>query len=196
MQIALVTITHPVEPGAFVPFINGKAPLKEITIDARFIESLRALKFDVEVHANPYDPIAAANEKAERLSSQLGGQAVDEDVTTEDVALVAESEPVAVTVEQPQQVTEVVADEPISNVIAETMAATPEVVAEDANAGDASDEGVISDEELAQLRVNVESALSLSKLREVVSAYGIEIPPTFTRVKDARTYVLDLLNGE
>lgn len=93
MSISLVSITHPVDPSAEVPFIGGRCPLSKVAVETWKVAHIKAMGFGVEVHAEPYDPVAESNAAAEQLAAQLAGAVVEEAPVVEEV--VTESSPPA-----------------------------------------------------------------------------------------------------
>lgn len=93
MSISLVSITHPVDPSAEVPFIGGRCPLSKVAVETWKVAHIKAMGFGVEVHAESYDPVAESNAAAEQLAAQLAGAVVEEAPVVEEV--VTESSPPA-----------------------------------------------------------------------------------------------------
>ena len=71
MQISLVTITHPKDPGAEIPFIGGRCPQVEIKVETRQARLIAEMGFGVEFVEEVYDPIAAQAKRAAALAASL-----------------------------------------------------------------------------------------------------------------------------
>ena len=71
MQISLVTITHPKDPGAEIPFIGGRCPQVEIKVETKQARLIAEMGFDVEFVQEVYDPIAAQAKRAAKLAAAL-----------------------------------------------------------------------------------------------------------------------------
>ena len=189
MSNSLVSISHPIEPSAFIPFINCAAPLVQVVIDTRFIDPLERTGFIVEVHKSPYDPVQVANEKAEALATALAASTG----VTAPVTAPAPSVAKAKAPKAPAPVPEVVVEAPAAPAVeAEVVVEAPAVEAE----VPVEDDGVISEEELAELRERVSSAESIKVVRAIAAEYEIELPVGLTGLDNLKATILGMLSGE
>ena len=182
---SLVSITHPRNPSELVPFINGNAPLTKVCVETRFVEPISAMGFDVEVHEEPYDPVAANNAAAMKLAQALVGSVVVEEAQVQSV--VAEAEPTP----------EPVAEAPVAEAPAEETATVGELAATEASTeGAASEEGSeMSAEDLAALRKAIVALTSVKKAKELMKAYGIELDAGITALEDIKAALIVMIDG-
>ena len=71
MSLSLVTITHPVDPNAEVPFVGGRCPLNAVVVETWKVRHIEVMGFGVEVHDEPHDPIAESDKRAAALAKAL-----------------------------------------------------------------------------------------------------------------------------
>ena len=175
---SLVSITHPRNPSELVPFINGNAPLTKVCVETRFVEPISAMGFDVEVHEEPYDPVAANNAAAMKLAQALVGSVVVEEVQVQPAVVEAEPTPAPV------------AEAPAAEAPAE------ETATEEPAEGTASEEGSeMSAEDLAALREAVVALTSVKKAKELMKAYGIELDAGITALEDIKAALIAMIDG-
>ena len=171
MSISLVSITHPVDPSAEVPFIGGRCPLSKVAVETWKVAHIKAMGFSVEVHAEPYDPVAESNAAAEQLAAQLAGAVVEQPVAAEEPAQpVAEAEVVPPAVEQP--------------------AAPPQ----DEEATGEEEVGM-TEEELAALRARVEALATKADAEALIAEYGIQLDPMPSKLKDIKAQLIAMIDA-
>ena len=174
MSISLVSITHPVDPSAEVPFIGGRCPLSKVAVETWKVAHIKAMGFGVEVHAEPYDPVAESNAAAEQLAAQLAGA-----VAEQPAPVAAEEAPVV----------EEVASESESLPPADEQTAPP--------AGDAGGEEEVgmTEEELAALRARVEALTTKADAEALIAEYGIQLDPMPSKLKDIKAQLIDMIDA-
>jgi hypothetical protein len=69
MQIALVSIGHPRDPDAEIPFIGCRGPIHRVALEDWKVRSLIDQGYTVEVHSEIYDPVAAHNTAVEAAAA-------------------------------------------------------------------------------------------------------------------------------
>ena len=164
MSISLVTITHPIDPQSEVPFIGGRAPLSRIAVETWKVHHIVAMGFTVEVHEEPYDPLAVANAQAVELAQ----------------ALASGEEPEA-TVEEVTETTETVVQE------TETTEEVTETGDEDIT---------MTEEDIAALRARIEGLTTKADAEALIAEYGIQMEPVPAKLKDIKSQLLAMLDGE
>lgn len=171
MSVSLVSITHPVDPSAEVPFIGGRCPLSKVAVETWKVAHIKAMGFSVEVHAEPYDPVAESNAAAEQLAAQLAGAVVEQPVAAEEPAQpVAEAEVVPPAVEQP--------------------VAPPQ----DEEATGEEEVGM-TEEELAALRARVEALATKADAEALIAEYGIQLDPMPSKLKDIKAQLIAMIDA-
>lgn len=171
MSVSLVSITHPVDPSAEVPFIGGRCPLSKVAVETWKVAHIKAMGFSVEVHAEPYDPVAESNAAAEQLAAQLAGAVVEQPVAAEEPAQpVVEAEVVPPAVEQP--------------------AAPPQ----DEEATGEEEVGM-TEEELAALRARVEALATKADAEALIAEYGIQLDPMPSKLKDIKAQLIAMIDA-
>lgn len=171
MSVSLVSITHPVDPSAEVPFIGGRCPLSKVAVETWKVAHIKAMGFGVEVHAEPYDPVAESNAAAEQLAAQLAGAVVEQSVAAEEpVQPVAEAEVVPPAVEQP--------------------VAPPQ----DEEATGEEEVGM-TEEELAALRARVEALATKADAEALIAEYGIQLDPMPSKLKDIKAQLIAMIDA-
>ena len=171
MSVSLVSITHPVDPSAEVPFIGGRCPLSKVAVETWKVAHIKAMGFGVEVHAEPYDPVAESNAAAEQLAAQLAGAVVEQPVAAEEPAQpVAEAEVVPPAVEQP--------------------VAPPQ----DEEATGEEEVGM-TEEELAALRARVEALATKADAEALIAEYGIQLDPMPSKLKDIKAQLIAMIDA-
>ena len=171
MSVSLVSITHPVDPSAEVPFIGGRCPLSKVAVETWKVAHIKAMGFGVEVHAEPYDPVAESNAAAEQLAAQLAGAVVEQSVAAEEpVQPVAEAEVVPPAVEQP--------------------VAPPQ----DEEATGEEEVGM-TEEELAALRARVEALATKVDAEALIAEYGIQLDPMPSKLKDIKAQLIAMIDA-
>ena len=186
MSDALVSITHPVDPGALIPFINGNAPQTKIVIPSAHAPLIAEMGFDVEVHADPYDPVTAHNEAvAARLAEVAAAEPEAAPAEPKRPAPVAEPAPAPV---------EPAATEP-------EQPATPEASGGegDQQSGEEGTEEVeegMSLEELQALRATVEGLTALADAKKLLDELQIALDPMPDRLRDVKAELLKVVDQE
>ena len=171
MSVSLVSITHPVDPSAEVPFIGGRCPLSKVAVETWKVAHIKAMGFGVEVHAEPYDPVAESNAAAEQLAAQLAGAAVEQPVAAEEPAQpVAEAEVVPPAVEQP-------------------------VVPPQDEEATGKEEVGMTEEELAALRARVEALATKADAEALIAEYGIQLDPMPSKLKDIKAQLIAMIDA-
>ena len=171
MSVSLVSITHPVDPSAEVPFIGGRCPLSKVAVETWKVAHIKAMGFGVEVHAEPYDPVAESNAAAEQLAAQLAGAVVEQPVAAEEPAQpVAEAEVVPPAVEQPA------------------------VPPQDEEATGEEEVGM-TEEELAALRARVEALATKADAEALIAEYGIQLDPMPSKLKDIKAQLIAMIDA-
>ena len=171
MSVSLVSITHPVDPSAEVPFIGGRCPLSKVAVETWKVAHIKAMGFGVEVHAEPYDPVAESNAAAEQLAAQLAGAVVEQPVAAEEPAQpVAEAEVVPPAVEQP-------------------------VVPPQDKEATGEEEVGMTEEELAALRARVEALATKADAEALIAEYGIQLDPTPSKLKDIKAQLIAMIDA-
>ena len=181
MSVSLVSITHPVDPSAEVPFIGGRCPLSKVAVETWKVAHIKAMGFSVEVHAEPYDPVAESNAAAEQLAAQLAGAVVEQPVAAEEPAQpVAEAEVVPPAVEQPVAPPQ---DE--------------EATGEEATGEEATGEEEVgmTEEELAALRARVEALATKADAEALIAEYGIQLDPMPSKLKDIKAQLIAMIDA-
>ena len=176
MSVSLVSITHPVDPSAEVPFIGGRCPLSKVAVETWKVAHIKAMGFGVEVHAEPYDPVAESNAAAEQLAAQLAGAVVEQPVAAEEPAQpVAEAEVVPPAVEQPA-------------VPPQDEEATGEEATGEEEVG-------MTEEELAALRARVEALATKADAEALIAEYGIQLDPMPSKLKDIKAQLIAMIDA-
>ena len=171
MSVSLVSITHPVDPSAEVPFIGGRCPLSKVAVETWKVAHIKAMGFGVEVHAEPYDPVAESNAAAEQLAAQLAGAVVEQPVAAEEPAQpVAEAEVVPPAVEQP-------------------------VVPPQDEEATGKEEVGMTEEELAALRARVEALATKADAEALIAEYGIQLDPMPSKLKDIKAQLIAMIDA-
>lgn len=171
MSVSLVSITHPVDPSAEVPFIGGRCPLSKVAVETWKVAHIKAMGFGVEVHAEPYDPVAESNAAAEQLAAQLAGAVVEQPVAAEEPAQpVAEAEVVPPAVEQP-------------------------VVPPQDEEATGEEEVGMTEEELAALRARVEALATKADAEALIAEYGIQLDPMPSKLKDIKAQLIAMIDA-
>ena len=186
MSVSLVSITHPVDPSAEVPFIGGRCPLSKVAVETWKVAHIKAMGFGVEVHAEPYDPVAESNAAAEQLAAQLAGAVVEQPVAAEEPAQpVAEAEVAPPAVEQP-----VVPPQ-------DEEATGEEATGEEATGEEATGEEEVgmTEEELAALRVRVEALATKADAEALIAEYGIQLDPMPSKLKDIKAQLIAMIDA-
>lgn len=171
MSVSLVSITHPVDPSAEVPFIGGRCPLSKVAVETWKVAHIKAMGFGVEVHAEPYDPVAESNAAAEQLAAQLTGAVVEQPVAAEEPAQpVAEAEVAPPAVEQP-------------------------VVPPQDEEATGEEEVGMTEEELAALRARVEALATKADAEALIAEYGIQLDPMPSKLKDIKAQLIAMIDA-
>ena len=171
MSVSLVSITHPVDPSAEVPFIGGRCPLSKVAVETWKVAHIKAMGFGVEVHAEPYDPVAESNAAAEQLAAQLAGAVVEQPVAAEEPAQpVAEAEVAPPAVEQP-------------------------VVPPQDEEATGEEEVGMTEEELAALRARVEALATKADAEALIAEYGIQLDPMPSKLKDIKAQLIAMIDA-
>ncbi len=180
MSVSLVSITHPVDPSAEVPFIGGRCPLSKVAVETWKVAHIKAMGFSVEVHAEPYDPVAESNAAAEQLAAQLAGAVVEQPVAAEEPA-----QPVAA--EEPAQP---VAEAEVVPPAVEQPVAPPQ----DEEATGEEEVGM-TEEELAALRARVEALATKADAEALIAEYGIQLDPMPSKLKDIKAQLIAMIDA-
>lgn len=176
MSVSLVSITHPVDPSAEVPFIGGRCPLSKVAVETWKVAHIKAMGFGVEVHAEPYDPVAESNAAAEQLAAQLAGAVVEQPVAAEEPAQpVAEAEVVPPAVEQP--------------------VAPPQDEEATGEEATGEEEVGMTEEELAALRARVEALATKADAEALIAEYGIQLDPMPSKLKDIKAQLIAMIDA-
>jgi hypothetical protein len=184
MSVSLVSITHPIDPNAEIPFVGGRAPLNRVAVETWKVKHIAAMGFAVEVHAEPYDPVAESNKEAAKLAEAL-----------------AAGTPVVV--EEPVQ------QAPVAAALEPTPAPAAAAVEDGASSdeqteGEGSDEQQpgaeegegLTEEEIAALRARVEALTTKADAEALIAEYGIQLDPLPSKLKDIKAQLLAMIDGE
>jgi hypothetical protein len=185
MSLSLVTITHPVDPNAEVPFVGGRCPLNSVVVETWKVRHIEAMGFGVEVHEEPHDPIAASDKKADELAKALAEAAP------------APAAPAPKAPEKAPAAPEAKA-EPVSAPAAEQpapAAAPAQSPASSESAEGGEEEEGLSEEELAALRARVEALATKADADALIAEYGIELNPMPSKLKDIKAQLLALIDA-
>ena len=184
MTISLVSITHPIDPNAEVPFVGGRAPLNSVAVETWKVRHIETMGFGVEIHAEPYDPVAVSNAKAAELAAAL-------------------VQPEAAVAPTPAEKAAPAA--PVVAAPAPEIAPAPAAVeapAIDAPLGDAEqaapegeEEATMTEEEMLALRARVEALSTTNDAKALIAEYGIEMNPVPTKLKDIKASLLAMIDG-
>lgn len=185
MSLSLVTITHPVDPNAEVPFVGGRCPLNAVVVETWKVRHIEAMGFGVEVHDEPHDPIAESDKRAAALAKALAKGAPTPAAPAPKAPEKAPAAPEVKAEPAPQPTPEEPAPAP-----AVDQAPIPP---ESAEGGD-EEEG-LSEEELAALRARVEGLASKAEADALIAEYGIELNPMPTKLKDVKAQLLALIDS-
>lgn len=182
MSVSLVTITHPIDPNAEIPFVGGRAPLSRVAVETWKVKHIAAMGFAVEVHAEPYDPVAEANKEAAKLAEALAaGTPVVEETVQEAPAADLEPAPEVAPVATEQ----------------ETASEQPPADGEGSEEQAASEEGEgLTEEEIAALRARVEALTTKADAEALIAEYGIQMDPMPSKLKDIKAQLLAMIDGE
>ena len=176
MSVSLVSITHPVDPSAEVPFIGGRCPLSKVAVETWKVAHIKAMGFSVEVHAEPYDPVAESNAAAEQLAAQLAGAVVEQTVAAEEPAQpVAEAEVVPPAVEQP--------------------VAPPQDEEATGEEATGEEEVGMTEEELAALRARVEALATKADAEALIAEYGIQLDPMPSKLRNIKAQLIAMIDA-
>jgi hypothetical protein len=183
MSISLVSITHPIDPHSDVPFVGGRAPLMNVSVETWKVRHIEAMGFGVEIHAEPYDPVAVSNAKAAELAVALGQPVV--------VATPAKkAAPPAKVALAP--IPEIVAPmEPVQEELPATETAAegePEQVAGD-------EEVTMTEDEVLALRARVEALSTVNDAKALIAEYGIELNPMPVKLKDIKAQLIAMIDA-
>jgi outer membrane biosynthesis protein TonB len=181
-MISLVTITHPIDPGAEVPFIGGRAPRVRVQVDARIADTIRELGFKVEVHEKNYDPVAVQAKKAAKLAAALAA--------SRSKTPAKKPEPKVETKPEPKKPEPKVETKPEPKKPEPKVETKPEP---EAKAEGESEEA--SAEEVAALRERINSLDTLAKAKEFIAEFSIELDPSLTKLKDIKTALLGMVDS-
>ena len=185
MSLSLVTITHPVDPNAEVPFIGGRCPLNAVVVETWKVRHIAAMGFGVEVHDEPHDPIAESDKRAKVLAKALAKGA---------------PAPAAPTPKAPEEAPAApeVKSEPTSQPTPEQPAPAPTADqtqgAPETAEGGQEEEG-LTEEELAALRARVEALATKADADALIAEYGIELNPMPGKLKDIKAQLLAMIDA-
>jgi hypothetical protein len=178
MSISLVSITHPIDPHSEVPFIGGRAPLMNVSVETWKVRHIEAMGFGVEIHAEPYDPVAVSNAKAAELATALGQPATAVVVATP----AKKAAPVAP-----------VAPTPVPEIVAAPVPPAEEAGEPEQVAGE--DEVTMTEDEVLALRARVEALSTVNDAKALIAEYGIELNPMPTKLKDIKAQLIAMIDA-
>jgi hypothetical protein len=190
MSISLVSITHPIDPHSEVPFVGGRAPLMNVSVETWKVRHIEAMGFGVEIHAEPYDPVAASNAKAVELAAALGQPVVA--VAATPVKKAAPAAPVA-----PAPVPEIVAAPaaPVAPVAEELPVDEPTAVGEPEQTAGEDEEATMTEDEVLALRARVEALSTTNDAKALIAEYGIELNPMPGKLKDIKAQLIAMIDA-
>jgi hypothetical protein len=199
MSISLVSIHHPIDAGAIIPFIGSRGPLNRIPVPTWQAKSIAQQGFVVVVHEEPYDPVAERNKRADALHAALNEV---KPAATEPAPVIVDELPPAV-IEPPVQVppVEILEETPVEQppiVEDAKIEETDPIINEQIEAVDGepvAEEHVLSEEELANLRAKVDGLKTLAEAEAIISEFGFELDPSVTRLKDIKVALLAAIDG-
>lgn len=189
MSLSLVTITHPVDPGAEIPFIGGRCPLTQVTVETWKVRHIEAMGFGVEIHEEPYDPIAVADKKAAELAGAIASATPV--VETEPEAPVTETSTEDETV---TETTAVVEDQTPPQELESGSETSQEAAPPAEGEGESESEG-LTEEELAALRARVEALATKADADALIAEYGIQLDPVPSKLKDIKAQLLAMIDA-
>ena len=191
-MISLVTITHPIDPGAEVPFIGGRTPCIRIKVETYIAETLQKMGFVVEFHEKNYDPVAVQAEKAAKLAAALASQKPAkieapkvEEIKIESVEAV-EAPKAEETKVEPAEAPKVEVE----------PAEAPKVEVESVEAPKVEETEAASAEEAAALRARISALDTLEKAKAFVAEFSIELDPSLKKLKDIRSALLEMVDAK
>ena len=199
MSVSLVSIHHPIDAGAIIPFIGSRGPLTRIPVPTWQAKSIKQQGFIVVVHEEPYDPVAARNKRAAELHSALATNA--EVLAVEPAPIVEELAPVIVDEPAPAVIEPPVETPPVEQppIVEDAKIEETDTIIDEQNAPadeePVAEEHVLSDEELAELRAKVEGLKTLADAEAIVTEFGFELDPSITRLKDIKAALLAAIDG-
>jgi predicted component of type VI protein secretion system len=193
MTLSLVTISHPTDHYKEVPFLNAPGPFKKLAIETWRANSIRSQGFDVEVHEEPYDPVAARNAAAADLASRLSAAPVN--VPSAPAVQTAPAAP------EPAPTPAVAPPAPAAPAPAPEPGPADAPPAEGAGGAELGEGGedepaAMTAEELAALRARVEDLKSVVEATALAAEFGIEVPADKTKLKDIKAFIIGLIDGE
>ena len=201
---SLVSIKHPTLPHLDVPFINARGPFDRIVMPTWQVRSIEKQGFNVTVHSEPYDPVAARESKISQAVKAVVSQAAEVvdnvaevvDSVADYVAEAAESVvSIAGTDSKVDETAEVVhtAAEAIGNVAEKIDEA---IVSEGEQQPATAEEPTMTEAEWDSMIGMVRAFTTLNEAKQFTDAYSIVIPETLTRLKDIKAEILRQLGVE
>ena len=205
MSISLVSIHHPTDAGAIIPFIGSRGPMDRIPVHTWQAKSIAKQGFVVVIHEEPYDPVAVRNKRASALHDALTAksQAIEPAPTAKQDPVIVETPAVIEPqdeikpVEETQKVETPVVEQPPITEDAKVEETDP-IVDEQNETVDGEpveEEHVLSEEELAALRAKVDGLKTLAEAEAIVVEFGFELDPSITRLKDIKAALLAAIDG-
>lgn len=171
MTDVLASIYHPTDPSVHIPFIGARGPFDRIALPRWQAKSLADQGFSVEIHVDPYDPLADA-----AVSPVSSPEVLSE-------ALVAATE---APTEAP---TEAVTEAPTEEILPDAPAAgeQPEVAHGD-------EAPALTAGEVDALRARITTLASLADARTMIEEWGFQLDPSLTKLRDIKAAMLATLD--
>ena len=171
MTDVLASIHHPTDPSVHIPFIGARGPFDRIALPRWQAKSLADQGFSVEIHVDPYDPLADAAVSPVSSPEVLGE------------ALVAATE---APTEAP---TDAVTEAPTEEILPDAPAAgeQPEVAHGD-------EAPALTAGEVDALRARITTLASLADARTMIEEWGFQLDPSLTKLRDIKAAMLATLD--
>lgn len=171
MTDVLASIHHPTDSSVHIPFIGARGPFDRIALPRWQAKSLADQGFSVEIHVDPYDPLADAAVSPVSSPEVLGE------------ALVAATE---APTEAP---TDAVTEAPTEEILPDAPAAgeQPEVAHGD-------EAPALTAGEVDALRARITTLASLADARTMIEEWGFQLDPSLTKLRDIKAAMLATLD--
>ena len=171
MTDVLASIHHPTDPSVHIPFIGARGPFDRIALPRWQAKSLADQGFSVEIHVDPYDPLADAAVSPVSSPEVLGE------------ALVAATE---APTEAP---TDAVTEAPTEEILPDAPAAE-----EQPEAAQGDEAPALTAEEVDTLRARITTLASLADARTMIEEWGFQLDPSLTKLRDIKAAMLATLD--
>lgn len=179
MTDVLASIHHPTDPSVHIPFIGARGPFDRIALPRWQAKSLADQGFSVEIHVDPYDPLADA--AVSPVSSP--------EVLSEALVAATEAPTEAPTEAATEAPTEAVTEAPTEEILPDAPAAgeQPEVAHGD-------EAPALTAGEVDALRARITTLASLADARTMIEEWGFQLDPSLTKLRDIKAAMLATLD--